>query len=399
MPNFEYKGKTMGGAPVAGVVSAKSRQDLERILRQNRILVTSVRKKPTQIAIKIGTGVKRQDISRFTRQFATMIGSGLPMIQCLEILAAQVESNELRKVINQIKDSVQGGSTLADALARHPKIFDQLYTNMVEAGEVGGALDVILNRLAVYREKADGLIRKVKGALMYPIVISVVATGVTIAMLTFIVPVFAKMFAGLGSELPTPTLVVLAISNFLKANFVYFIVGLVALLIGYRFYVKTPGGRLAADRVYINFPLLGTLIRKSAISRFSRTLGTLLSSGVSILDALEITAKTAGNRVVHDAIKKSIISIAEGDTITNPLKESGVFPPMVTQMIAVGEKTGGLDEMLNKIADFYDEEVDAAVSALTSIIEPVVIVVMGAVIGGMLIAMYLPMFDIIGKIG
>jgi len=399
MPNFEYKGKTMGGAPVAGVVSAKSRQDLERILRQNRILVTSVRKKPTQISIKIGTGVKRQDISRFTRQFATMIGSGLPMIQCLEILAAQVESTELRKVINQIKDSVQGGSTLADALARHPKVFDQLYTNMVEAGEVGGALDVILNRLAVYREKADALIRKVKGAMMYPIVISVVATGVTIAMLTFIVPVFAKMFAGLGSELPMPTLVVLGISNFLQANFLYFIVGLVGLLIGYRFYVKTPGGRLAADRVYINFPMLGTLIRKSAISRFSRTLGTLLSSGVSILDALEITAKTAGNRVVHDAIKRSIISIAEGDTITNPLKESGVFPPMVTQMIAVGEKTGGLDEMLNKIADFYDEEVDAAVSALTSIIEPVVIVVMGVVIGGMLIAMYLPMFDIIGKIG
>ena len=399
MPNFEYKGKTMGGAPVAGVVSAKSRQDLERILRQNRILVTSVRKKSTQISIKIGTGVKRQDISRFTRQFATMIGSGLPMIQCLEILAAQVESTELRKVINQIKDSVQGGSTLADALARHPKVFDQLYTNMVEAGEVGGALDVILNRLAVYREKADALIRKVKGAMMYPIVISVVATGVTIAMLTFIVPVFAKMFAGLGSELPMPTLVVLGISNFLQANFLYFIVGLVGLLIGYRFYVKTPGGRLAADRVYINFPMLGTLIRKSAISRFSRTLGTLLSSGVSILDALEITAKTAGNRVVHDAIKRSIISIAEGDTITNPLKESGVFPPMVTQMIAVGEKTGGLDEMLNKIADFYDEEVDAAVSALTSIIEPVVIVVMGVVIGGMLIAMYLPMFDIIGKIG
>ncbi|MDD4050857.1 MAG: type II secretion system F family protein [candidate division Zixibacteria bacterium] len=399
MPVFDYKGKTMAGAQVMGSLKAKSRQDLERILRQNRILVSSIRKKPTQINFKVGTGIKRQDLSRFTRQFATMIGSGLPMIQCLEILGAQVESAEMRKVILQIKESVQGGSTLADALGRHPKVFDQLYTNMVEAGEMGGALDVILIRLAGYREKADGLIRKVKGAMMYPIVISVVATAVTIAMLTFIVPVFAKMFAGLGSELPAPTLIVLKISNFLQKAYPFIILTLVGLVVAFKLYVRTPGGRLAVDRVYINFPVLGNLIRKSAISRFSRTLGTLLSSGVSILDALEITAKTAGNRVVHDAIKKSVISIAEGDTITAPLKETGVFPPMVTQMIAVGEKTGGLDEMLNKIADFYDEEVDAAVTGLTSIIEPVVIVFMGIVIGGILIAMYLPMFDIIGKIG
>jgi len=299
----------------------------------------------------------------------------------------------------QIKDSVGGGSTLADALGRHPKIFDQLYVNMVEAGEMGGALDIILVRLANYREKADALARKVKGAMMYPIVISIVATGVTVAMLAFVVPVFAKMFSSLGSELPGPTLVVLAISGFLQSTFVFIILGLVGLIIGYRFYVKTPKGRLNADRVKINFPILGTLLRKTAVARFTRTLGTLLASGVSILEALEITAKTAGNRVIHDAIKKSVISIAEGDTITAPLKETGVFPPMVTQMISVGEKTGGLDEMLNKIADFYDEEVDAAVSALTSIIEPVVIVFMGAVIGGILIAMYLPMFDIIGKIG
>jgi type IV pilus assembly protein PilC len=399
MPEYEYKGKTLAGTMVSGTIKAKNQQDLERVLRRNRILVSNIRKKPSEITIKFGTGIKRIDISRFTRQFATMIGSGLPMIQCLEILAAQVESKELRKVIIQVKDAVQGGSTLADALARHPKVFDQLYTNMVEAGEMGGALDVILLRLAAYREKADGLIRKVKGAMMYPIVISIVATGVTIAMLTFIVPVFAKMFSGLGSELPGPTLVVLSISNFLQANFVLMIITLIAGFIAFRFYVKTPTGRLNFDRVKINSPVLGTLIRKSAISRFSRTLGTLLSSGVSILDALEITAKTAGNRVVHDAIRKSVVSIAEGDTITAPLKESGVFPPMVTQMISVGEKTGGLDEMLNKIADFYDEEVDAAVSALTSIIEPVVIVFMGVVIGGILIAMYLPMFDIIGKIG
>ena len=399
MPEYEYKGKTLAGAQVSGVIKAKDQQDLERVLRRNRIIVSGVHKKPTQLNIRFGTGIGRKDISRFTRQFATMIGSGLPMIQCLEILASQVESKELRKVIIQIKDSVQGGSTLADALARHPKVFDQLYTNMVEAGEMGGALDVILMRLAAYREKADSLIRKVRGAMMYPSVIVVVAVGVTFAMLTFVVPTFAKMFRDLGSELPGPTLIVMGVSDFLRSNIVFFIIGLIALLIAFRLTVRTPGGRLAVDRVKINLPILGTLIRKSAISRFSRTLGTLLSSGVSILEALEITARTAGNRVVHDAIKRSIVSIAEGDTITSPLKESGVFPPMVTQMISVGEKTGGLDEMLNKIADFYDEEVDAAVSAMTSIIEPVVIVFMGVIIGGMLIAMYLPMFDIIGKIG
>ncbi len=399
MPEFEYKGKTMAGAQVSGVLKAKSRQDLERILRQRRVLVTGARKKSAEINIKFGTGIKKQDISRFTRQFATMIGSGLPMIQCLDILAAQVESAEMRKVIINIKDTVGGGSTLADAMGRHPKVFDQLYVNMVAAGEMGGALDVILVRLATYREKADALIRKVKGAMMYPIVISIVATGVTIAMLAFVVPVFANMFAGLGSELPGPTLVILAISNFLQSNFLYLIIGIVALIIGYNLFVRTPNGRLSVDRVKINMPILGSLIRKSAVSRFTRTLGTLLSSGVSILEALEITAKTAGNRVIHDAIRKSVISIAEGDTITSPLKETGVFPPMVTQMISVGEKTGGLDEMLSKIADFYDEEVDDAVSALTSVIEPIVIVFMGVVIGGILIAMYLPMFDIIGKIG
>ena len=399
MPEFEYKGKTMAGAQVSGVLKAKSRQDLERILRQRRVLVTGARKKSAEINIKFGTGIKKQDISRFTRQFATMIGSGLPMIQCLDILAAQVESAEMRKVIINIKDTVGGGSTLADAMGRHPKVFDQLYVNMVAAGEMGGALDVILVRLATYREKADALIRKVKGAMMYPIVISIVATGVTIAMLAFVVPVFANMFAGLGSELPGPTLVILAISNFLQSNFLYLIIGIVALIIGYNLFVRTPNGRLSVDRVKINMPILGSLIRKSAVSRFTRTLGTLLSSGVSILEALEITAKTAGNRVIHDAIRKSVISIAEGDTITSPLKETGVFPPMVTQMISVGEKTGGLDEMLSKIADFYDEEVDDAVSALTSVIEPIVIVFMGVVVGGILIAMYLPMFDIISKIG
>jgi type IV pilus assembly protein PilC len=398
VPVFEYKGKTVGGKPVQGVRKAKNRAELERFLRANKILATQVGKKPSQIQIRIGSGITKVAISRFTRQFATMIGAGLPMVQCLEILENQLESPEFRKIANKVKESVQSGSTLSEALSKHKKAFDDLYVNMVEAGEIGGALDTILVRLAAYREKADKLARKVKGALVYPIVVAIVAGGVTFAMLTFIVPVFAKMFGGLGAELPMPTQVVLDLSNFLRSNIITFVIGIIGLAIGFRFAMRSMDFRLAVDRLKLRMPLLGDLIRKSAISRFTRTLSTLLSSGVSILDALDITAKTSGNLVLQRAIKKSMVSIAEGETITQPLKDSGVFPPMVTQMISVGEKTGGLDDMLSKIADFYDEEVDAAVAALTSIIEPVIIVVMGGVIGGVLIAMYLPMFDIIGKI-
>nr|MBN2276713.1 type II secretion system F family protein [candidate division Zixibacteria bacterium] len=398
MPVFEYKGKTLAGAVVQGELDAKDRGDLERILRRNRIMVSSIRKKPAELKIKFGTGIKKVDISRFTRQFATMIGAGLPMVQCLDILSSQMENKELCKIITSVKEGVQGGETLSEALKRHSKVFDQLYTNMVEAGEVGGALDSILVRLAIYREKADALIRKVKGALIYPTIISIVAVGVTIAMLVFIVPVFANMFGSLGAELPKPTQIVLSISGFLQRNFLFILIGLMVAVGVFIYWIRTPGGRLTFDGLLLRAPVFGDLVRKSSVARFTRTLGTLLSSGVSILDALEITAKTAGNMVIARAIKKSVLSIAEGDTITAPLKESGVFPPMVTQMISVGEKTGGLDEMLAKIAEFYDEEVDAAVSALTSIIEPVVIVVMGIVIGGLLVAMYLPMFDIIGKI-
>ncbi len=398
MAVFEYKGKTLAGAAVQGSLKAKSKEDLERVLRQNRILVTSITRKAPDINIKFGTGISRLDISRFTRQFATMIGAGLPMVQCLEIMASQTDSKELAKVITQVKEGVQGGATLADALARHPKVFDQLYSNMVQAGEIGGALDAILMRLAAYREKSDQLIRKVKGAMVYPSVIVVVAAGVTFGMLTFIVPVFAKMFGGLNAELPMPTQYVLAISHFLQDNILYLIVGSIGSVVGLLWWKKTPTGALLFDKFMLMTPIFGNLIRKSAVARFTRTLGTLLSSGVSIIEAMEITAKTAGNVVIANAINKAVLSIAEGDTITGPLKESGVFPPMVTQMIAVGEKTGGLDDMLSKIADFYDEEVDEAVTALTSVIEPIIIVFMGIVIGGILIAMYLPMFDIIGKI-
>lgn len=399
MPLFEYKGKTLAGAMVSGELKAKNRAELERILRQNKILITSVSSKPPQINIRLGRRIKKIHISRFTRQFSTMIGAGLPMVQCLEILSQQAETPQFKEVIEKVKDSVQSGSTLADALSRHKKAFDDLYVSMVNAGEIGGALDQILSRLATYREKADALTRKVKGALVYPSVIVAVAALVTFVMLTYIVPVFAKMFEGLGAELPGPTQIVLGISAFLRHNILTGFILLIGLFIFYRYYSKTPRGRLTIDKLKLKAPLLGNLIRKSAIARFTRTLGTLISSGVSILEALEITAKTSGNRVIQDAIRKSVVSIAEGETITQPLKETGAFPPMVCQMISVGERTGGLDEMLQKIADFYEEEVDAAVSALTSIIEPVIIVVMGVVIGGILIAMYLPMFDIIGKIG
>ncbi len=398
MPLYEYKGKTVGGRPVQGERKAKNKAELERYLRANKILPTQVTKKASQINIKIGGRVKKVEISRFTRQFATMIGAGLPMVQCLEILSNQLESAEFRNIATKVKEDVQSGSTLSEALSKHKKVFDELYVNMVEAGEMGGALDTILVRLATYREKADGLARKVKGALVYPIVVAIVAGGVTFAMLTYIVPVFAKMFSGMGAELPGPTKTVMGISNFLQANSIPIFIGMAALIIGFNFALRYPEVRLNFDRFKLRMPLLGNLIRKSAVSRFTRTLSTLISSGVSILDALDITSKTSGNMVLQNAIRRSMMSIAEGETITAPLKESGVFPPMVIQMISVGEKTGGLDEMLSKIADFYDEEVDAAVAALTSVIEPVIIVFMGAVIGGIMIAMYLPMFDIIGKI-
>jgi len=400
LPIFEYKGKTLAGTTVSGELKAKDRNELEKLLRNNKILVSSVIKKPSSINLSFGRKkIKKVHISRFTRQFATMIGAGLPMVQCLEILAQQSDSAGMRKVIGQVKESVQAGTTLAEALSKHKKTFDDLYVNMVDAGEIGGALDTILIRLAIYREKADALVRKVRGALIYPAVILVVAIGVTTLMLTFIVPVFAKMFSGVGAELPGPTKFVLGLSHFLRSNFLTGLIFLALLAVGFRFYVRTESGRLTIDKLLLKLPLIGNLLRKSAISRFTRTLGTLISSGVSILEALDITAKTAGNKVIQNAIKKSVVSIAEGETITQPLKETGVFPPMVTQMISVGEKTGGLDDMLNKIADFYEEEVDAAVSALTSIIEPVVIIFMGVIVGGILISMYLPMFDIIGKIG
>ena len=398
MPVFEYTGRTPTGQTVSGTLEAKNKQELMQLLRRQRVIVTNVKRKSKSLNLTIGTGVKAVEISRFTRQFAVMIEAGLPLVQCLDILAAQTTNKVLAKVIANVRDTVSSGSTLADALAKEKKVFDQLYVSMIEAGEVGGALDVILKRLADYREKADAIKRKIKGALTYPAIMLVMLVLISFIMLTFIIPIFAGMFEGLGAELPKPTQIVINLSNWLKGNLHLIIGGAILIVIIYKLMRKNSKTRYYIDYLFLKLPLFGMLIRKTAVARFSRTLGTLIQSGVNIIDALQVTAKTAGNDVIAKAIKNAIIAISQGETIAKPLEESGVFPPMVVQMINVGEKTGNLDTMLAKIADFYEEEVDSAVETLTAMIEPLMTVIMGIVVGGLLVAMYLPMFDIIGKI-
>ena len=398
MPVFEYTGRTPTGQTVSGTLEAKNKQELMQLLRRQRVIVTNVKRKSKSLNLTIGTGVKAVEISRFTRQFAVMIEAGLPLVQCLDILAAQTTNKVLAKVIANVRDTVSSGSTLADALAKEKKVFDQLYVSMIEAGEVGGALDVILKRLADYREKADAIKRKIKGALTYPAIMLVMLVLISFVMLTFVIPIFAGMFEGLGAELPKPTQIVINLSNWLKGNMHLLIGGVILIIIIYKLMRKNSKTRYYLDYLFLKLPLFGMLIRKTAVARFSRTLGTLIQSGVNIIDALQVTAKTAGNDVIAKAIKNAIIAISQGETIARPLEESRVFPPMVVQMINVGEKTGNLDTMLAKIADFYEEEVDSAVETLTAMIEPLMTVVMGIVVGGLLVAMYLPMFDIIGKI-
>jgi type IV pilus assembly protein PilC len=347
---------------------------------------------------KKGGKIKTKDVVIFTRQFSTMINSGLPLVQALDILAKQSENKALKDVTIAVVFDVESGHTVADALRKHPKAFSELYVNMVAAGEAGGILDTILMRLATFMEKNDALVRKVKGAMIYPGVIMSVAAIAIVVLLIFVIPVFENMFASVGMALPLPTRVVIGASRFLKGYWwlcAGVIFGLVTVL---RRYYVTPNGKLMIDKLMLKAPILGDVLRKSAVSRFTRTLGTLIGSGVSILEGLEITAKTAGNRVISDAIMESRASIAGGETIAAPLQKSAVFPPMVISMIAVGEQTGGLDEMLSKIADFYDEEVDAAVSGLLSLMEPVMIVFLGVVVGGMVVAMYLPIFDMINAV-
>jgi len=398
MPKFAYSARTVSGEIQTGEIELPSRDEVMGWLNRQRLRPISINAKAKEINLTIGTGIKTREVVIFTRQFATMINSGLPLVQSLTILAEQTENKNFQKIIAQVLQDIQSGQTLADSMRRHPKVFTELYVNMVAAGEAGGILDVILNRLAVFLEKNDALVRKIKGAMVYPAVMLIVVILCTTILLWKVVPVFAGMFTGAGLQLPVPTRVVLALSAFLQHYMWMLVLAVIAAVVTVRQYYKTDGGKLNIDRLMLRFPVLGNLLRKSAVSRFTRTLGTLVSSGVSILDGLQITARTAGNRVVHDAVMKSRASISAGATISEPLKESGVFPPMVVQMINVGEQTGGLDEMLTKIADFYDDEVDAAVTALTSILEPIMIVVMGVVIGGIVVAMYLPMFDMINAV-
>ncbi|HPF62024.1 MAG TPA: type II secretion system F family protein [Gemmatimonadales bacterium] len=395
MPVFEYTAKNATtGQIMKGSYNAPTRDELLGHLRKNRLILVSLREAPKSINITLpGTGgIGTRDIVIFTRQFATMINSGLPLVQSLNILAQQTEHPKLKEVTKAVVFDVEAGNTLADAFSKHPKAFSQLYVNMVAAGEAGGILDTILLRLATFLEKNDKLIRKVKSAMIYPGVIMTVAAGAIAILLIFVIPVFQSMFADANVALPLPTRFVIGLSNFLQAFWWAVLLGIGLVAAGLRQFYKTPSGQRRIDAILLGLPVLGDVLRKSAVARFTRTLGTLISSGVSILDGLEITAKTAGNRVIQDAIMESRASIAGGDTIAGPLEKSGVFPPMVISMIAVGEQTGGLDEMLSKIADFYDDEVDVAVSGLLSLLEPVMILVLGVVVGGMIVAMYLPIF-------
>jgi len=395
MPVYIWKGKTASGQIQSGEITANSPQEVYSILRERKIVPTSVKPKPKELSLPFGKGVGLRDLSIFTRQFATMINAGLPLIKCLEIQEEQVQKQSFKKILRDVINDVEGGSTLADALKKHKDVFSELYVNMVAAGESGGALDIILERLATYLEKNAEIIRKIKGAMIYPAMIAIVMVLAVTVMLLFVIPVFAGMFSGIGAELPAPTRFVMWLSEFLKKNFFYIVGVLGAAAFVLRAYYKTEDGHFRIDAILLKIPIFGDLIKKQALTRFSRTLATLLSSGVNILDALEITAKTSGNRVIEKAILRARASIAQGESIANPLaKEKGLFPPMVVQMITIGEQTGGLDEMLNKVADFYDSEVDQAVENLMSAIEPIVIVVLGVVVGGMLMAMYLPIFKL-----
>jgi len=399
MAKFVYSARPVTGGDIqTGELDVKTKDEVMAYLHRQKMIPVSVREKEAGITIQIGTGIKTRDIVIFTRQFATMINSGLPLVQSLDILAEQTENQHLRKVIQEVLYDVESGNTLADALGRHPRVFTELYVNMVAAGEAGGILDTILLRLATFLEKNDALIRKIKGAMIYPGVILTVAALAVIILLIFVIPTFQNMFDAAGIPLPMPTRIVIGASAFLQAFWWALGIGAILAAVALRQIYRTDGGQLFLDRLLLNMPILGDLQRKAAVARFTRTLGTLVSSGVSILEGLEITAKTAGNRVIHDAVMGSRASIAGGETIAGPLKESGVFPPMVVQMINVGEQTGGLDEMLTKIADFYDEEVDAAVEALLAAMEPIMVVVLGTVVGGMIVAMYLPIFDMINAV-
>ncbi len=401
LPIFMWEAKTKSGEVKKGEMEATDAVAVDARLKSLGLTPSKVRKKTVLdagLTIPGMGGVSGKDVLIFVRQFATMIDAGLPLVQCLEILGTQTENPAFRKVIFAIKTRVEGGSTFSDALKDHPKIFDELFIQLCAAGEVGGILDTILNRLAIYREKAEKLKSKVKGALTYPSVVLLVGVVVTAVLLLKVTPVFEKMFSDFGSALPAPTQIVVDLSKWLQAYIGYMIIGLVAVAFAFTTFYRNTKGRQIFDKLILYVPLVGGLLTKVAVARFTRTLGTMISSGVPILDALDVTAKTAGNRTIETAIMFVKAKISEGKNIAGPLAETKVFPSMVVQMIGVGEATGAMDQMLNKIADFYDDEVDTAVGGLTALIEPIMMVFLGGVVGGFLIAMYLPIFSIASAI-
>ncbi|MCE5270664.1 type II secretion system F family protein [bacterium] len=397
MPVYNWKARTVKGESHSGELTAASPQEVIGYLRRRRLIVVAVEPKPREIKLKLGGHIKTRDIVLFSRQFSTMINSGLPLVQCLGILAQQTDNVRLRNTINSVRVDVEAGNTLADSLQKFPRLFSNLYVSMVRAGETGGILDTIMLRLSDYLEKNDSIIRKIKGAMIYPAVVFTAAIGCVSVLLIFVIPIFAKMFKDLNLPLPLPTQIVVGLSDFLVGFWWLLLGGIIGGVVALKRFKATDRGEYVIDALLLKVPVLGDLLRKSAVARFTRTLGTLISSGVSILHGLEVTARTSGNRVVQDAVMGSRSSIASGETITKPLKEADIFPPMVIQMINVGEQTGGLDNMLVKIADFYDEEVDTAVESLTAALEPVMIVFLGLIVGGMVVSMYLPIFDLITK--
>jgi len=400
MPNYVWKGRNRAGLVQEGVLAADSKDIALANLRRQNIVVTGIRERGKEISLaKMGRKVPPKTLAVFTRQFSVMIDAGLPLVQCIEILATQQEHKNFQRILLQVRQDVEAGSTLADAMRRHPKAFDNLYVNMIAAGEAGGILDTILQRLSVYIEKAVKLRSQVRAALIYPVAVIVIAAIVVAVILLKVIPTFAALFTSLGAELPLPTRVVIASSNFLARYWWGFVVAIAAAIFAFQKYYATYKGRRVVDGLLLKLPVLGMILRKIAVARFCRTLATLTSSGVPILESLDITARTAGNAIVEDAILETRRSVEGGKTIVEPLRDSNVFPNMVVQMIGVGEQTGALDIMLNKIADFYEDEVDAAVAGLVKLLEPVMIFILGVVIGGIVIAMYLPMFTLINKIG
>ena len=403
MAIYQWKARTRQGTLKKGEIEAVNDQAVMAQLRSQLLMPVSVKEKAKDVTEYLKffkQGIKIRELVIFTRQFATMIDAGLPLVQCLDILAEQNPNKRFKEIIRQVRQDVEQGSTFAEALRKHPKPFDSLYVNLVQAGEIGGILDTILNRLAVYLEKADALARKVKGAMVYPTTVLVVAIGVVVLMLVKVIPTFAKMFEDFGGELPAPTQMVISISNFMQ-HWVWLALTILAAA-GYAFFSarrKNLRFRRATDAFFLKMWIFGPLLQKVAVARFTRTLGTMIASGVPILDGLEIVARTAGNVVIEEALMDVRSAISEGKTVAEPLQESGVFPGMVVQMIAVGEETGAMESMLSKIADFYDEEVDAAVEALTAMLEPAMMVFLGGTVGGLLIAMYLPIFKIAETVG